>query len=128
MMQHRFHIIKWLFALWMLCSIPFVNVEAQVEAPAAWRTTPTLSSGIRPSYQFRSTSTYAPVVGATSYTSTTVYTPGATSTRPHRSKQWEDTEDENPVGQVDDPAPIGEPFVLLLLAGLFVLYKKKRTA
>ena len=127
-MQHRIHIIAWLFAIWMLCGIPLTNVEAQVSKPAAWRTTPTLSSDITPGYQFRSTSTYAPVVGTTSYTSTTVYAPGAASVHPNRSKLWDDTEEENPVGQVDDPAPVGEPFVLLLLAGLFVIYKKRRTA
>lgn len=127
MKQHRRHIFKWLFALWMLCCIGSVNAASQVEAPAAWRTTPTLSADIYPSYQFRSTSSYAPIVGTTSYlaTSTTVYKPGTSG--PNRAKKdvWDDPEDDA-IATVD--TPIGEPLILLLLAGLFVLYKKKRTA
>lgn len=125
MKQHRRHIFKWLFALWMLCCIGSVNAVSQVSQPAAWRTAPTLSSDIHPAYQFRSTSACTPVVGATSYTSTTVYTPGTSG--PNRAKKdvWGDPEDDA-IATVY--TPIGEPFVLLLLAGLFVLYKKRRTA
>ena len=125
MMQHRFYRLIWLIAMWMLCSISPVTASPQVSQPAAWRTTPTLSSDITPAYQFRSTSAYAPVVGTTSYTSTTttVYAPGATSARSRRSEGWDDPEDD-PVG-VLPTTPVGEPLVLLLLAGLFVLYKKR---
>lgn len=125
MKQHRRHIFKWLFALWMLCCIGSVNAASQVEAPAAWRTTPTLSADIYPSYQFRSTSTYAPVVGTTSYlsTSTTVYKPGTSG--PNRAKKdvWDDPEDDA-IATVD--TPIGEPIILILFALAFILYKKKR--
>ena len=127
MKQHRRHIFKWLFALWMLCCIGSVNAASQVEAPAAWRTTPTLSADIYPSYQFRSTSTYAPVVGTTSYlaTSTTVYKPGTSG--PNRAKKdvWDDPEDDA-IATVD--TPIGEPFILLLFGLLMslVIYRKKR--
>jgi hypothetical protein len=128
MMQYRRHIFKWLFALWMLCCIGSVSAVSQVSAPAAWRTTPTLSADIYPSYQFRSTSTYAPVVGTTSYlsTSTTVYTPGASE--PYRAKkEWEEGDPEGQeVGFID--TPVGEPFILLLFAFLMsiVIYTKKR--
>ncbi len=125
MKQHRRHIFKWLFALWMLCCIGSVNAASQVEAPAAWRTTPTLSADIYPSYQFRSTSTYAPVVGTTSYlsTSTTVYKPGTSG--PNRAKKdvWDDPEDDA-IATVD--TPIGGPIILILFALAFILYKKKR--
>lgn len=125
MKQHRRHIFKWLFALWMLCCIGSVNAASQVEAPAAWRTTPTLSADIYPSYQFRSTSTYAPVVGTTSYlsTSTTVYKPGTSG--PNRAKKdvWDDPEDDA-IATVD--TPIGEPIILILFALAFILYIKKR--
>lgn len=134
MMQHRFHIIKWLFALWMLCSIITpVRAVSQAQTPASWRTTATLSSDMTPGYQFRSTSTYAPVVGSTSYTSTPVYAPcsSSPSSQPRRTEEynpWDDSGDPTgqQIGQVD--TPVGEPFVLLLLAGLFVLYKKRRIA
>lgn len=125
MKQHRRHIFKWLFALWMLCCIGSVNAASQVEAPAAWRTTPTLSADVTPAYQFRSTSSYAPVVGTTSYlaTSTTVYKPGTSG--PNRAKKdvWDDPEDDA-IATVD--TPIGEPIILILFALAFILYIKKR--
>lgn len=125
MKQHRRHIFKWLFALWMLCCIGSVNAASQVEAPAAWRTTPTLSADITPAYQFRSTSSYAPIVGTTSYlaTSTTVYKPGTSG--PNRAKKdvWDDPEDDA-IATVD--TPIGEPIILILFALAFILYIKKR--
>lgn len=125
MKQHRRHIFKWLFALWMLSCIGAANAASQVEAPAAWRTTPTLSADIYPSYQFRSTSTYASVVGTTSYlsTSTTVYTPGTSG--PNRAKKdvWDDPEDDA-IATVD--TPIGEPMILILFALAYILYKRKR--
>lgn len=124
MMQHRRHIFKWLFALWMLCCIGAVNAMSQATAPAAWRTTPVMSEDVRPNYEFRSTSSYAPVVGPTSYTSTTVYTPG--TSEPYRAKKdsW-DLEGEE-VGYIN--TPVGEPFILLLFAFLMsiVIYTKKR--
>jgi hypothetical protein len=125
MKQHRRHIFKWLFALWMLCCIGSVNAASQATAPAAWRTTPTLSADITPAYQFRSTSSYAPIVGTTSYlaTSTTVYKPGTSG--PNRAKKdvWDDPEDDA-IATVD--TPIGEPIILILFALAFILYKKKR--
>lgn len=125
MKQHRRHIFKWLFALWMLCCIGSVNAASQVSAPAAWRTTPVMSEDVRPNYEFRSTSSYAPVVGTTSYlsTSTTVYKPGTSG--PNRAKKdvWSDPEDDA-IATVD--TPIGEPIILILFALAFILYKRKR--
>lgn len=128
MKQHRRHIFKWLFALWLLCSLGVANAASQVSAPAAWRTTPTLSADVTPEYRFRSTSTYAPIVGTTSYlsTSTTVYTPGASE--PYRAKKdsWSEQPTDEEIGFID--TPIGEPFILLLFGLLmsFVIYRKKR--
>lgn len=129
MMQHRRHIFKWLFALWMLCCIGSVNAMSQASAPAAWRTTPVMSEDVRPTCEFRSTSSYAPVVGTTSYlsTSTTVYTPG--TSEPYRAKKdsWGEGDPEGEeLGYIN--TPIGEPFILLLFAFLMsiVIYTKKR--
>ena len=127
MMQRNIHRLVWLFALWMLCCIGSVNAMSQASAPAAWQRTPVMSEDVRPNYEFRSTSSYAPVVGTTSYlsTSTTVYTPGTSG--PNRAKKdvWDDPED-NEIATVD--TPIGEPFILLLFAFLMsiVIYTKKR--
>lgn len=132
MMQHRFHIIAWLCAIWMLCGISSVNAMPQASQPAASRTTPTLSADVTPEYRFRSTSTYAPIVGTTSYlsTSTTVYTPGASE--PYRAKK--DSWSEEPTGEPTEEeigfinTPVGEPFILLLFGLLMslVIYRKKR--
>ncbi|MBQ9603367.1 MAG: hypothetical protein IJR42_06130 [Paludibacteraceae bacterium] len=126
MKQHRRHIFKWLFALWMLCCIGSVNAASQVEAPAAWRTTPVMSEDVHPNYEFRSTSSYAPVVGTTSYlaTSTTVYKPGTSG--PNRAKKdvWDEEPTDDAIATVD--TPIGEPIILILFALAFILYKKKR--
>ena len=129
MKLNKIHGFVWCLALWLLCSLGAANAASQVSAPAAWRTTPTLSADVTPEYRFRSTSTYAPIVGTTSYlsTSTTVYTPGASE--PYRAKKdsWSEgqpTGDE--IGFI--PTPVGEPFILLLFGLLmsFVIYRKKR--
>ena len=128
MMMRKIHRIVWCLALWLLCSLGAVNAASQVEAPAAWRTTPTLSADITPAYQFRSTSSYAPVVGTTSYlsTSTVAYAPGTSG--PYRAKKdsWSEEPSDEEVGYID--TPVGEPFILLLFALMmsFVIYIKKR--
>lgn len=128
MMQRNIHRIVWCLALWLLCSLGTVNAASQVTAPAAWRTTTTLSADITPAYQFRSTSSYAPVVGTTSYlsTSTVAYAPGTSG--PYRAKKgdWDEEPTDEEIGFID--TPVGEPFILLLLALLmsFVIYIKKR--
>ena len=129
MMQQALRKIVWLFALWMLCSIAPVAATPQASQPAAWRTTPTLSGDVCPTYRFQSTSSLAPVVGTTSYTSTAVYTPGAIGpNRAKKDEEWDDPDPNEPgVGEVV-AQPLGEPWLLLLLAGLLILYRKKRTA
>lgn len=132
MMQHRRFLIMWLFAIWMLCGISTAKATPQVNQPAAWRTTPVLSTDNYPSYQFRSTSTYAPIVGETSYSSTTIYTPGSSSpssSAPHRAKKggegWgEPDDDDSGIGNV--PTPIGSPLILLLMAVLYIFYTNRK--
>lgn len=83
-----------------------------------YTTTPTTL----PSYQFRSTSTFQPIVGERSYIATPSYS--QTSYRPRRA-----TIDEEPDGEeLGIIAPIGDiPFILMaLMAGIYVIWKKKR--
>ena len=128
MMQRKIHRLVWCLALWMLCSISSVNAMPQASQPAAWRTTPTLSADITPAYQFRSTSSYAPVVGTTSYlsTSTVAYAPGTSG--PYRAKKgdWNEEPTDEEIGFID--TPVGEPFILLLFGVLMMvsIYTKKR--
>ena len=79
-----------------------------------------------PSYQFRSTSTFTPIVGERSYISTQSYSPVAN--KPYRAKTWnEDAGDPegDPVGQITED-PIGSPLILLLMAVLYLFYKKSK--
>ena len=128
MMQRNIHRLVWLFALWMLCCIGSVNAMSQASAPAAWRTTPVMSEDVRPNYEFRSTSSYAPVVGTTSYlsTSTVVYTPGTSGPNRAEKDVWDGEPDDDAIATVN--TPIGEPFILLLFGVLMMvcIYTKKR--
>jgi len=121
-----------MLAIWLLwgCVASPLWAYPQTNRPSAWRTTPVMSNDRLPSYQFHSTSTFAPTVGSSVYSST-VYCPGAST--PHKLRAeynpWDDnpSDDEpgyNPVGQVEDPAPIGSPFILLLLAALYLAFKR----
>lgn len=74
-----------------------------------------------PSYQFRSTSTFTPIVGERSYISTQSYSPVAN--KPYRAKSEWNEEDGDPVGQITED-PIGSPLILLLMAVLYLFYKK----
>lgn len=122
MMQLRGKTYRWIFVTLLLLSIASgVYAYQPATQPSSWRTTPTMSSDVQPNYQFRSTSTYQPVVGQTPYISRSTYTPGAS--RPRRSA-WE--EEGEGIGNVY--TPIGDaPLILMdLMAGIYVIWKKKR--
>ena len=128
-MRGRNKIYRWLIALWLLLSCESGWCAYQpATSPTAWRTTPTLSEEVRPAYQFRSTSVYAPT------TSVTVYSPGSSTPfkSPYRPRRDDIDEEEDPEG---DPTgyidtPVGEPMVLLLMAMLYtmvcIIYRMKR--
>lgn len=128
MMQQKINRIIGCVLFGMLCCIGEINAMPQASQPAAWRTTPTMSNQTRPAYQFRSTSNCAPVVGSTSYTSATVYTPGASSpssNAPYRAKKGdfdEPGDDDTGIGNV--PTPVGEPLILLLFALGYIAFRR----
>ena len=123
-MQHRRHMILWLMAIWMLCSIPSVHAVSPASQPSAWQTTVTLSNDIYPSYEFYSTSSIAPVVGSTSYHSGPCYAPGAGHGGIRRDSWDGPGDDDDPVGVLPE-TPVGEPLILLLFALLFIVYKRR---
>ena len=119
-MKARNRIYKWLIALWLLMSCqPVLCAYQPATLPSAWRTTPTLSEDIRPAYQFHSTSTFAPT------THVTVYTPGSGTPygAPYRQSKGGgiDEEEGDEVGLIN--TPVGEPWVLLLMALVFLIAK-----
>ena len=131
-MQREKNICKWLVMLWLMLIGGVLSPMAaytRVAQPSIWQKKTTMSTDIRPSYQFQSTSSYTLVVGQTSYTAEP-YNPAQPS-GPARARReynpWDETDPSDPgVGEVDDPAPIGEPWVLLLLAILYIFYTKRK--
>ena len=137
MKMRRNKVYRWLLALWLLlipCEYALCAYRPAT-LPSAWRTKPVLSSDIQTEYQFRSTSTCPLIVGCTSYTGTYTVTytgtytatnnPTAGSSPRVRKGHWdvngewvESPEDENPIGVLD--TPIGEPWILLLLVGIYL--------
>ena len=121
-MKARNRIYKWLIALWLLMSCqPILCAYQPATQPSAWRTTPTLSEDIRPAYQFQSTSTFATT------THVTVYTPGSGTPygAPYRQRKGGiDDEEGDEVGLIN--TPVGEPWVLLLMALVFLIAKNGR--
>ena len=132
MMQRKNRIYKWLVMLWLLLAggvwSPMAAYTRVAQPLSTWQKQPTMSADICPSYQFHSTSSYTLVVGQTSYTAEP-YNPLQASgpSRARKNNPWDDT---NPtdlgVGEVDDPAPVGEPLVLLWMVILYFLYTKRK--
>ena len=89
-----------------------------------------LSGDVYPAYRFRSTSpitNYQSQITNRQSQITNRQSPIANYqspiiTGPYKSSEWNwgDPEDEDPIGVVPDPAPIGEPWLLFLLALLYL--------
>ena len=130
MIIRKYCIYKWLIALLLIISAGATTpawAYPQAQQPAAWSNTPKLSNDVQPNYQFQSTSAYTPVMGGSSYSSN-VYAPAANAPtyRPRKdpTNPWGDGDPEgDPQGVVPDPAPVGEPFVLLVMAMLYLLVR-----
>ena len=104
-----------LVALWLLSGsqVTYAFTYGQASEPASWGRTATLSDDVRPSYSFRSTSSYTPVVGSTSYLSDGS---GPISSPRRATSGWGvPGDDDDPIGVVPN-VPLGEPLILLLLA------------
>ena len=84
--------------------------------------------GSRPStYQFQSTSTFTSVVGTSAVYAPSVSAPFAATVAqsgPRRSFGDDfgfNEEEDDPIGVVPDPVPVGEPFVLVWMAMLYLI-------
>ena len=116
------YILKLVLAALLLigCVSPAVCEYKAATPPPAWRTTPTLSNDISTDYTFQSTSSYTSVLGSS-------YSPMASGSQLlGDGPGLPDIGGDNPIGTVDDPAPIGEPLVLLVLALLYAIYRKRK--
>ena len=97
-----------------------------------------------PAYTFHSTSAYSSAVGSSAYSSTVTAPFASASTPlsaapvrpgairrsfgdPEDEEMWSDPEGQGyGVGEIPDPAPIGEPWVLLGMAILYLFYRKSK--
>ena len=115
----------------------------QTKQPSAWSTTYKTSKDLQPSYQFRSTSAYTSVVGEGNIFFTSKQeknTPSIIGNIPYpsmayassgskplysgpRRSPWDEDPTDDPVGAV----PVGEPWILLIMAILYMVYKKAKT-
>lgn len=116
--RHGLVLVAWLL-LWGGLLVP-ARAYTEASLPQTWQRTPVMSEDVRPTYEFRSTSSYT----ATSGRGSSVTVGAAYSSRPRRG-YWNNGEwvadDDLPVGEVDDPIPVGEPLVLLVLAMVYGL-------
>lgn len=128
-MEMILKLYKWILVLLILCGSHQVSVAGtfgRVAQPADWGYKTVFSDDIRPSYAFHSTSSCNSVLGNTSTNS--ILSEGITS----YSDAWNPWGDEdpeptgNPVGTLDNPTPIGEPLILVVLAIMYLLFRRAR--
>ena len=126
----------WLLVLCTPCSAYGQQYGTLYKGVSTYRgsyaSVPTYSA---PTYEFQSTSAYGSSLSTYTYTSK-VYEPFAPAPYVEggmRRDIWSDEDhdpdtDDNALGIVDDPAPVGEPWILLLFVLLYLIYtvyKKK---
>ncbi len=126
-MKGIFTLYKWLTMVLLLCcsTLSHAFTYEQASQPASWNSKTTFSDDVQPSYSFHSTSSYTPIVGSTSYLSDGSGEVGAPPRDARRSGGWGvPDDDDNPIGTVSN-VPIGEPLVLLVLALLYIVFRRR---
>lgn len=119
-MRERF--TTYILLLLLSCStVSYAFTYEPPSQPASWSTTTTFSDDVCPSYTFRSTSSYTPIVGNTSYMSDG----SGPISSPHRAKSWSpwDDPEDDPMGTASS-LPVGEPYILLLMALGYFAYRR----
>lgn len=76
---------------------------------------------------FRTTSIMIPSTGATSVPSLSTTTALASRNKLRQSNPWDEDPTDDPIGVVPT-VPVGSPLVLLLMAFVYVLYKRRKLA
>ena len=143
-MQRSWRIYRRLFAMWLaIAGCMGTPALAQKYGTLYKGATPhrtmyrqSVAEGACPTYQFRSTSAYSSSFSGSAYAPqvTTPYaTHAAGSSKPRRSSPWDEDgdgydEEGNPNGQEVGVmyTPLGEPFILLLMALFYFLFKRKQ--
>ena len=76
---------------------------------------------------FRTTSIMIPSTGATSVPSLSTTTALASRNKMRQSNPWDEDPTDDPIGVVPT-VPVGSPLVLLLMAFVYILYKRRKLA
>lgn len=126
---------RWMIVIGMIIIMEFSLSSAWAftpTSPASWSNAQRVGSDVHTDYRFRSTS---PVLGGgqTSY-SGDEYMPGTRGPMygPRQKGYWDENGDwvpeegDNELGTVTDPAPVGEPYILLLMAAAYFLFIRRR--
>lgn len=126
---HKWVLIAW-FMLWgSVLSVAFAqNYGSPYRGSSFPRVVvcPTVRSVMEPAYQFQSTSAYTFGVGSAYESQITEPFSAAPANSGIRRGFGDPDDDENGIGEIPDPVPVGEPFVLLLMAILYLLFRKLR--
>lgn len=135
-MVQRMKILKWVMAAWLILWGSMSSASFGQTYGVTYRggssshrvVCTTAQTNTSPAYQFKSTSAYTSGIGSAYAPQLSEPFAASAPNRLRKEGLGDPSDDDNGVGEIPDPAPVGEPFVLLLLAGLFVLYKRRRTA
>ena len=134
-MQKRINTYKTLLAvvlmLWGFSTAEATPYQSSYATNAAYRATytPATINNACPTYTFHTTSVYTTVVENPSFSPVAADPYSDPSPRGHiRRGGWDDP-DDNELGVVDDPAPIGSPLLVLLALAVgyaIVRFRRKR--
>ena len=128
-MKRRFNMCRRLIVIGMimLMELSLSSVWAFTQSyPSSGSGTLTPPGSAMPDYRFRSTS---PLLdGSTPYSESGSPLSYGSNYGPILKGGLDDDPggDDNPIGQVDDPLPVGEPYCLLLMAAAYCLFVYKR--
>ena len=136
-MQKRINTYKTLLAvvlmLWGFSTVEATPYQSSYATNTAYRATytPATINNACPTYTFHTTSVYTTVVENPSFSPVAADPYSDPSPRGHiRRGGWGDP-DDNELGVVDDPAPIGSPLLVLLALAVgyaIVRFRRKRQA
>lgn len=129
--RHRWLITAWFLIMGCILTVAYgQQYGTPYKGVSTYRSSyASISTNTTPTYEFQSTSAYTSSMGSSSFTSY-VSEPFATSPmqRSIRKGGLGPSDDDPGIGEVHDPAPIGEPWILLVLAVaylIYTIYKKK---
>ena len=87
---------------------------------------PVTARDMYPTYNFRSTSSYSSIVSNNPSFTPLADTQGNGPRNVIRRAGWDDPDDDDPIGVVPDPTPVGSPLILLALALAYLIVRLRK--